>query len=200
MNKNRKDDNFAKTIGDRIRTIRSLRGMTQAELGKKVGLGPDRIQKYESANKITKYDHIEAIASGLGVMPETLTDPDINTPMGVIQILLSLEEYYNLSLKEENGQIHIYFDNNQHSIGNTISLNHLLKSWYDKWIEIHNKTFKDLPDYRQASKVFDYYTWSQCYPTYEVDYSEIESKEAKIQRLKEDIKILEKELKELEDN
>ena len=42
------DETAASRIGNRIRTIRVEKGMSQAELGNLVGLTADRIQKYEN--------------------------------------------------------------------------------------------------------------------------------------------------------
>jgi len=36
------------TIGEKIRKYRTFKGLTQAELGKMVGLSGDRIRQYES--------------------------------------------------------------------------------------------------------------------------------------------------------
>lgn len=42
------DETAASRVGDRIRKIRTEKGLSQAELGAMVGLTADRIQKYEN--------------------------------------------------------------------------------------------------------------------------------------------------------
>ena len=42
------EETAASRVGTRIRNIREARGMSQTELGARVGLTADRIQKYEN--------------------------------------------------------------------------------------------------------------------------------------------------------
>ena len=69
------EDTSADRIGARIRTIRIARGMSQAELGEKVGLNADRMQKYENGARKPKADMLKQIAHALGVSTLALTDP-----------------------------------------------------------------------------------------------------------------------------
>ena len=48
------DETVASRMGNRIRTIRVEKGMSQAELGNLVGLTADRIQKYENGARKPK--------------------------------------------------------------------------------------------------------------------------------------------------
>ncbi|MCR4727214.1 MAG: helix-turn-helix transcriptional regulator, partial [Lachnospiraceae bacterium] len=56
------EDTSADRVGARIRTIRMAKGMSQAELGEKVGLNADRIQKYENGARKPKPDMLKEIA------------------------------------------------------------------------------------------------------------------------------------------
>ena len=42
------EETAADRIGARIRNIRNAKGMSQGELGEKIGLNADRVQKYEN--------------------------------------------------------------------------------------------------------------------------------------------------------
>ena len=48
------DSTAADRVGRRIKEIRDSIGMTQAELGEKIGLNGDRIQKYENGARRPK--------------------------------------------------------------------------------------------------------------------------------------------------
>lgn len=55
------------TVGERIRTIRKKKGMTQSELGSKCGLSDSAIRRYELGGANPKIETIEKIAAGLDV-------------------------------------------------------------------------------------------------------------------------------------
>ena len=73
------EESEADRIGTRIRTIRKARGMSQAELGEKVGLNADRIQKYENGARKPKADMLKKIVEYLthykGVEPKYIPKP-----------------------------------------------------------------------------------------------------------------------------
>ena len=55
------------TLGEKIKHYRSVKGLTQKQLGEMAGIHEVTIRKYE-ANKISpKRDQLESIASCLGV-------------------------------------------------------------------------------------------------------------------------------------
>ena len=62
-------------VGSRIRLIRKAKGLTQAELGEKVGLTADRVQKYENGIRKPKPELIQEFATALGVNRKALEDP-----------------------------------------------------------------------------------------------------------------------------
>ena len=67
------------TIGDKISFIRTLRGYTQADLGKKVDLQGDRIRQYENDVRTPKADMLKAIADALDVDVAALSDINITS-------------------------------------------------------------------------------------------------------------------------
>ena len=93
-------------FGDRIRYYRELRGLTQVELAKLVGVGHPTISKWEN-NKLTNipWDRIERLSIVLGVKPgwligfDEITDQEPSAELTAllprltedqIQLLLSL--------------------------------------------------------------------------------------------------------------
>ena len=70
-------------IGERIRFIRNLRGMTQKILGAAIGFPEKtadiRLAQYESGTRTPKDDIAVALANALGVSPQALAVPDIDS-------------------------------------------------------------------------------------------------------------------------
>ena len=95
-------------IGERIRFFRNLRGMTQKYLGTVVGFPEKtadiRMAQYESSSRTPKADLTESLAGVLGVSPLALSVPDIDSYLGLMHTLFTLEDRYGLTVeKTENG-------------------------------------------------------------------------------------------------
>ena len=95
-------------IGERIRFFCNLRGMTQKYLGTVVGFPEKtadiRMAQYESGSRTPKADLTENLAGVLGVSPLALSVPDIDSYLGLMHTLFSLEDRYGLTIeKGENG-------------------------------------------------------------------------------------------------
>ena len=95
-------------IGERIRFFRNLRGMTQKYLGTVVGFPENtadiRMAQYESGSRTPKADLTENLAGVLGVSPLALSVPDIDSYLGLMHTLFTLEDRYGLTIeKGENG-------------------------------------------------------------------------------------------------
>lgn len=95
-------------IGERIRFIRNLRGMTQKWLGIQSGLTEKtadiRIAQYESGTRVPKEDLTEMLAKVLDVSPAALNVPDIESYIGVMHTLFALEDLYALKIDEIDGE------------------------------------------------------------------------------------------------
>ena len=94
------EETAANRIGSRIREIRLARGLTQAELGDKVGLTADRIRQYEAGYRKPKTDTIKAIASALEVQPLAMIDPVSTEYLGAVYALFELEKLCSSSQSE----------------------------------------------------------------------------------------------------
>lgn len=96
-------------IGERIRFIRNLRGMTQKYLGTQVGLPEKtadiRMAQYESGTRTPKEDLTYALANALDVSPHALNVPDIDSYLGLIHTLFALEDLYGLTIEERDGEV-----------------------------------------------------------------------------------------------
>ncbi len=120
------DATAANRIGARIREIRLARGLTQLELGEKVGLSADRVRQYETGYRKPKTDMIKAIASALEVQPLALIDPVATSYLGAIYAMFELEKLYDLTLTEADGIYSFQFKSEKSQ-----SLVKYLKVWYE---------------------------------------------------------------------
>ena len=95
-------------IGERIRFFRNLRGMTQKYLGQVVGFPEKtadiRMAQYESGSRTPKAELTANLAAALGVSPLALSVPDIDSYLGLMHTLFTLEDRYGLTVETgENG-------------------------------------------------------------------------------------------------
>ena len=85
-------------VGDRIKRVRNLRGMTQKELGLAVGFDNKtadiRIAQYESGTRTPKEDMLQKIATILDVNYRTLYEPTLYAAEDVMYTLFELDEHY----------------------------------------------------------------------------------------------------------
>ena len=96
-------------IGERIRFIRNLRGMTQKYLGTLVGFQEKtadiRMAQYEAGTRTPKEDLTKALASALDVSPLALNVPDIDSYFGLMHTLFALEDRYGLTIEPRDGEV-----------------------------------------------------------------------------------------------
>ena len=96
-------------IGERIRFIRNLRGMTQKYLGTLVGFPEKtadiRMAQYEAGTRTPKEDLTKALAGALDVSPLALNVPDIDSYFGLMHTLFALEDRYGLTIETRDGEV-----------------------------------------------------------------------------------------------
>ena len=96
-------------IGERIRFIRNLRGMTQKYLGTLVGFPEKtadvRMAQYEAGTRTPKEDLTKALAGALDVSPLALKVPDIDSYFGLMHTLFALEDRYGLTIETRDGEV-----------------------------------------------------------------------------------------------
>ena len=101
-------------IGERIRYIRNLRGMTQKYLGTLAGLPEKtadiRMTQYETGARTPKEELTNALASVLEVSPLALDVPDIDSYLGLMHTLFTLEDRYGLTVENRDGDVALRFD------------------------------------------------------------------------------------------
>ena len=101
-------------IGERIRFFRSMRGMTQKYLGQLKGFPEKsadvRLAQYETGSRTPKADLINSLANALDVSPLALSVPDIDSYLGLMHTLFTLEDRYGLHNDEADGEVCLKVD------------------------------------------------------------------------------------------
>ena len=101
-------------IGERIRFIRNLRGMTQKYLGMAIGFTEKtadvRMAQYEAGARTPKENMITDLANVLEVSPLALNVPDIDSYLGLAHTLFTLEDIYGLTISEDDTGICLRLD------------------------------------------------------------------------------------------
>ena len=96
-------------IGERIHFFRNKCGMTQKQLGKLLGFPEKsadvRLAQYETGSRSPKADLTAALADALDVAPQALAVPDIDSYIGLMHTLFTLEDRYGLHVDEVDGEI-----------------------------------------------------------------------------------------------
>ena len=82
-------------IGERIHHFRLLRGFTQKYLGQQLGFSESqadvRIAQYEKGARSPKENYLNALADIFDVSPHALAVPDIDSYVGLMHTLFTLE-------------------------------------------------------------------------------------------------------------
>ena len=121
-------------IGERIRYFRKLRGMKLKELGLRLGFPEKsadvRMAQYEAETRTPKAELTAALAHTLDVSPLALTVPDIDSDLGLMHTLFTLEDTYGLRVEEADGEICLGVDVSQGA--RAASLREMLRAWREQ--------------------------------------------------------------------
>ena len=97
------------SLGERIRFFRKRNKWTQVELGEKMGFtGPTaniRVAQYEWNRRKPSQETIEEFAKLFDVVPEALQNPDIDSKVGLMHTLFTLEDLYGITVTILEGRI-----------------------------------------------------------------------------------------------
>lgn len=146
-------------IGERIRFFRNLRGMTQKYLGTVVGFPEKtadiRMAQYESGSRTPKSDLTENLASVLGVSPLALSVPDIDSYLGLMHTLFTLEDRYGLTVEKTENGVSLRVDPRKGK--DATELSEMINAWAEQAEKYHNGDIS-----RE-----DYDNWRYNYPKYD---------------------------------
>jgi len=139
------------STGERIRFFRRREKMTQEELGHKMGFMSQsaniRIAQYEWNRRTPKRDILEQLAEIFDIVPEALQNPDINSNVGLMHTLFTLEDTYGLTVTTLDGEICLKQDVNNpgysqsladdlaiwNEIKTKLNSGRIFKEEYDHW-------------------------------------------------------------------
>ena len=118
-------------IGERIHFFRTMRGMTQKYLGMLLGFPEKsadvRLAQYETGARTPKAGLTASLANTLGISPLALSVPDIDSYLGLMHTLFTLEDRYGLTIDELDGEVCLRV-NVRHS-KDAARLHEMLCSW-----------------------------------------------------------------------
>lgn len=89
------------TVGENIKTFRTIRGISQNVLGEPAGIDGTTTRKYELGSRKPKPDQLLKIANALGVSINVFTDFDIETASGVLSLLFKMDEQVDMEIDGE---------------------------------------------------------------------------------------------------
>ena len=121
-------------IGERIHFFRLLRGMTQKYLGMSLGFPEKsadvRLAQYETGSRTPKADLTAALAQVLDVSPHALSVPDIDSYVGLMHTLFTLEDNYGLKIGEMDGEVCLKVDVRKNK--DAAQLHEMLWTWWEQ--------------------------------------------------------------------
>lgn len=150
-------------IGRRIRAIRVEKGLSQAELGESVGLNANRIQQYENGARNPKLELCKQIAEVLEVEASALLDPQIANYIGAMYTFFEMETFYDLRLKEVDGQMCICFGESQFD-PHVSSMNNNLKVWFERRKKMESDLLNAATEEEKKNIIHKYHMWEWNYP------------------------------------
>ena len=146
-------------IGERIRFFRNLRGMTQKYLGQVVGFPEKtadiRMAQYESGSRTPKAELTESLAGALGVSPLALSVPDIDSYLGLMHTLFTLEDRYGLTVETGENGVSLRVDPRKGK--DAAELSEMLTAWAQQAEKLRNGEIN----------WEDYDKWRYNYPEYD---------------------------------
>ena len=146
-------------IGERIHFFRLLRGMTQKYLGMSLGFPEKsadvRLAQYETGSRTPKADLTAALAEVLDVSPHALSVPDIDSYVGLMHTLFTLEDNYGLKVTEQDGELSLQVDFRKNK--DAAQLHEMLWTWREQAAKL------EVGEISQE----DYDRWRYHYPEFD---------------------------------
>ena len=167
-------------IGERIRFIRNLRGMTQKWLGIAIGF-PERaadvrMAQYEAGTRKPKENLVNDLARVLEVSPAALDVPNIESYVGLMHTLFALEDLYGLKIGNIDGEVCLRL--NKFNGTNYLSMFDMFSAWEREAAKLQNGeiTKEEYDQWRYNYPKFDTSgKWHKIIPSQELSDALIKS-------------------------
>lgn len=145
-------------FGEKIRKYRTMRGLTQKELGQKIGFSAatadSRIRKYESGQMIPREELFTKLVEALDVDPSAISYAEVITLEDYVRTLFELEEEYGLRVECTEDTTSLIFNNSNPKASELISD---LTFWQQEQKEVLKPKHLD-------SEVVSYENWKAHFP------------------------------------
>ena len=121
-------------IGERIHHFRLLHGFTQKYLGQQLGFSDMqadvRKKKKKKGARSPKEKYLNALADIFEVSPHALAVPDIDSHVGLMHTLFTLEDLYGLHIGEIDGELCLRLDKTKGT--NYLSMFDMFHEWQEQ--------------------------------------------------------------------
>lgn len=141
------------TIGKKIKKYREEKKLTQKQLALRAGMSEPAIRNYELGNRTPSEKQIEKIALSLDVSPFAISNPDLESYIGVMHALFYLEENYGVIPGEIDGEICLRFKDRFSGISPDV------EKWFKEYQTVQNASEIDM---EKASAYYE--EWKSSYP------------------------------------
>lgn len=105
----------------KIKKYREAKNLTQKQIALRAGMSEPAIRNYELGNRTPSAKQIEKIALSLDVSPFAISNPDLDSYIGVMHALFYLEENYGVMPSKIHGEICLRFKDKFSTISNSLS-------------------------------------------------------------------------------
>ena len=178
------EETAADRIGARIRNIRNAKGMSQGELGEKIGLNADRVQKYENGARKPKPDMLKRIASALDVSTLALTDPVTKNYIGAMFAMFELENTFNMKIGKTP-------DDQPPGLCISVDFKDEIYKYMEEWYKAYSQMQSELEiasSEEERKEITDsYHNWEWTFPQGIVDRTEKDLQKARLKRKIEEL-------------
>lgn len=118
------------TVGEKIRTYRTIRGISQKMLGELAGgINEVTIRKYEAGDRNPKPDQLLKIANALGISINLFMDFDIETVSDVLSLIFKMDEQVDLEFQGKKNSKGEYDPKTLSIRFNNPAINRKLATW-----------------------------------------------------------------------
>lgn len=110
------------TFGKRLRRLRKEKGLTQKELGMKIGVGRTTISEYESGKIVPRQDGLVKLAEELNVTVDYLTcNHEVREIIDTLRIEPKPDRHYTVNIEQQLARLirNLYIPRNDCYFGNT---------------------------------------------------------------------------------
>ena len=141
------------TIGQKIKKYREAKNLTQKQVALRAGMSEPAIRNYELGNRTPSAKQIEKIALSLDVSPFAISNPDLESYVGVMHALFYLEENYGVIPGEIDGEICLKFKDKFSTISSDV----------EKWLREYKAEQNASDDDIEKAEAY-YEEWKSSYP------------------------------------